>query len=242
MERTDRDKHNEVAAKVYYASEFDACEGPFDATDRHGTTHWCYAFAKGENEGNYPGSSFVMHSACLQIAKRWMFEEGKTIQDLYTALSVYDEDLFRGVLLPNRHYGAESFWAQDWVATQGWEFMVKDPVNIPGMTEYILSKLQPVPPEEVEQSSEEGQDFYRKQLLSGHLFALQDLDLGLIEERWAEIKDKDWRGLVRTLTRYESFYAGGGGSGTPGKLHDAPIGLKNRMRIVKIMQGIFAGT
>ena len=87
-----------------------------------------------------------------------------------------------------------------------------------------------------------GQDFYRKQLLSGHLFAMQDLDLGLVRERWDEIKDKDWRRLVRTLARYENFYAGQQGSDFLGELHDAPIGLKNRMRIIKIIQGIFMGT
>lgn len=86
------------------------------------------------------------------------------------------------------------------------------------------------------------QAFYRKQLLSGHLFALTDLDLDLVKARWDEIKDKDWRRLVRDLTRYENFYAGERGSGAPGKLHDAPIGLKNRMRIIKIIQGIFTGT
>ena len=85
------------------------------------------------------------------------------------------------------------------------------------------------------------QDFYRKQLLSGHLFALQDLDLGLIRERWDEIKDKDWRRLVRTLARYENFDVGEDGSGVMGELCDAPIGLKNRMRVVKIIQGVFTG-
>ena len=86
------------------------------------------------------------------------------------------------------------------------------------------------------------QAFYRRQLLSGHLFALTDLDLGLIQQRWEELKDKDWRQLVRDLTRYENYYAGERGSGAPGKLHDAPIGLKNRMRIIKIVRGIFSGT
>ena len=86
------------------------------------------------------------------------------------------------------------------------------------------------------------QAVYRKQLLAGHLFAFTDLDLGLVEQRWDEIKDKDWRRLVRMLTRYENFYAGEHGSGASGKLHDAPIGLKNRMRIIKIVQGIFTGT
>ena len=50
-----------------------------------------------------------------------MYEEGKSTQDLYDVLCVYDEDLFRGVYLPNRHYGSERFWEQDWVAKQGWE-------------------------------------------------------------------------------------------------------------------------
>ena len=59
------------------------------------------------------------------------------------------------------------------------------------------------------------QDYYRKQLLSGRLFALHDLDLGLVRERWDEIKNKDWRRLVRTLARYENFYAGEDGSGGP---------------------------
>ena len=86
------------------------------------------------------------------------------------------------------------------------------------------------------------QAFYRRQLLSGHLFALTDLDLALVQERWPETKDKDWRRLVRDLTRYENFYAGEGGSGVLGKLHDTPIGLKNRVRIIRIVQGIFSGT
>ena len=43
-----------------------------------------------ENEDYYPGNHFVMHSACLLIIKRWMYEEGKTIQDLYNALCVYE--------------------------------------------------------------------------------------------------------------------------------------------------------
>ncbi len=137
--------------------------------------------------------------------------------------------------------------------------MVKDPVNVPSLTEYILSKLRSVSPEEDEQieassstsnniypsspgSATLDQEVYRKQLLSGHLFALQDLDLGLVKERWDEIKDKDWRRLVRRLARYENFYAGEGGSGILGELHDAPIGLKNRMRVVKIIQGILTGT
>ncbi len=85
------------------------------------------------------------------------------------------------------------------------------------------------------------QDFYRKRLLSGQLLALHDLDLALVRGQWDEIKDKDWRHLVRTLARYENFQAGEDGSGALGELHDAPIGLKNRMRIVKIVQGIFSG-
>ena len=161
------------------------------------------------------------------------------------------------------------------------------------MTEYILSKLQPIPPAEEDSALATAlhkgevtysigprleslpvevlhhicvdlpltsrlsihlscrslasrisldQLFYRKQLLSGHLFALTDLDLGMVQQRWDEIRDQDWRQLVRDLTRYENFYAGEGGSGAPGKLRDAPIGLKNRMRIIKIVQGIFTGT
>ena len=86
------------------------------------------------------------------------------------------------------------------------------------------------------------QDFYRRQLLAGRLFALHDLDLALIRARWDQIKDKDWRHLVRTLARYETFYAGENGSGDLGELNDAPIGLKNRMRTIKIVQGIFTGT
>lgn len=94
-----------------------------DATDAHGVTHWCYAFAKYENEDNYKGTHYVMHSACLLIVQRWMYEEEKSIQDLYNALCVYDEpgDDFTGLYLPNRHYGAEDFWEQEWLAKQGWE-------------------------------------------------------------------------------------------------------------------------
>ena len=196
-----------------------------------------------------------------------------------------------------------SFLIQVWALMNlhNHQFLVKDPVNIPGMTEYILSKLLAVPPEteaegrlhtttsdandtsdsaidhscvgpdlqrlpveiiqricvylpltttlalrlscrDLRQRIATDQHFYRRQLLSGHLFALTDLDLGLIQQRWEEIKDKDWRQLVRDLTRYENYYAGERGSGAPGKLHDAPIGLKNRMRIVKIVVGIFSGT
>ena len=177
------------------------------------------------------------------------------------------------------------------------QFLVKDPVNIPGVTEYILTTLQSVSPEEegeclvnsldtgsgatAPSSGDTGpsiqdlpieiirqvcadlplcailslrlscrdfrqriamdQAFYRSQLLSGHFFAL-DLNLGLVRGRWSEIKDKDWRRLVKDLARYENFYAGeGGGSSEPGKLRDAPIGLKNRMRILKIVQDIFTG-
>ena len=71
---------------------------------------------------------------------------------------------------------------------------------------------------------------------------MQDLNLGLVRERWDEIKDQDWRRLVRTLARYENFYDGEDGTDFVGELHDAPIGLKNRMRIIKIVQGIFTGT
>ena len=99
--------------------------GDFDATDIHGVTHWCYAFMRGENEDGCPGNHFVMHSACLLIVRRWMYEEGKSTQDLYNALMVYENhDLnfdFSGVWLPNRHYGAEQFWEQFWVAKQRWE-------------------------------------------------------------------------------------------------------------------------
>lgn len=108
-------------AKVYYASEYDSCSGGFDATDSDGVTHWCYAFGPYENEDNYPCDHFVMHSACLLIAKCWLYENMKSIEDLYTALCVYDIRLLIGVLLPNRHYGAERFWEQFWVAKQGWE-------------------------------------------------------------------------------------------------------------------------
>ena len=121
LQRADQDRHVNVTAQVYYASEFDACMGDFDATDIHGVTHSCYAFAKGENEDNYPGNHFVMHSACLLIVKRWIFEEGKSVQDFYDALSVYDAQDFRGVYLLNQHYGTQQFWEQDWVAKQGWE-------------------------------------------------------------------------------------------------------------------------
>ncbi|KAJ9612279.1 hypothetical protein H2200_003876 [Cladophialophora chaetospira] len=274
--KADRDKHIDAKAQVYYASEFDPCMGPFDATDVNGVSHWCYAFAKGENEDHYPGYHFVMHSACLLIAKCLMFEEGKSIQDLYNALCVYNPQDFIGVYLPNRHYGAEKFWQQDWVAEQGWEFMVKDPVNIPNMTEYILSKLQTLPSKEdqqlkslsdvrsfacpcssggsnvgtqhvegVEQKctcAAQDQDFYRKELLSGRLLVLRDLDMDLVRKRWDEVKVKDWRRLVQTLVRYENYFSGEDGSGALGELHDAPVGLKNRMRIIKILQGIFTGT
>ncbi len=95
--------------------------GPLDATDKNGVTHWCYPFAKYENEDQYPGNHFVMHSACLLIVKRWMFEEGKSTQDLYNALNVYPANDFIGVFLPNQHYGAEQFWEQFWIAKQRWE-------------------------------------------------------------------------------------------------------------------------
>ena len=170
--------------------------------------------------------------------------------------------------------------------------MVTDPVNVPGMTEYILSKLQFVSPryqQGIGSASTNNnspsssstvsfidrlpaecfrqicaylplvsifsfrlscrnlasrmpldQNFYGRALLSGRFFALQDLDLALVEKRWDEIRDKDWLRLVKTLARYENYEAGE--SGGKGELHDAPLGLKNRMRLVKVLNGVFTGT
>ena len=84
-------------------------------------THWTYVFARGENEGSDNTNHFVMHSACLLIAKRWMYEEGQTIESFYDSLCVYNANDFIGVRLPNQHYGAEQFWGQFWVAKQRWE-------------------------------------------------------------------------------------------------------------------------
>ena len=97
--RPDQDRGAQVVAEVYYASDFDSCISVFDATDVNGVTHWCYAFARYENEGSYPGNHFVMHSACLLIIKRWMHEEEKSIQNLYdAALCIQFAELQRGVL------------------------------------------------------------------------------------------------------------------------------------------------
>ncbi|KAK3045906.1 hypothetical protein LTR09_012560 [Extremus antarcticus] len=81
------------------------------------------------------------------------------------------------------------------------------------------------------------QAFWQRRLIAGELFGLTMLDrdaLGCVE------KGRDWRRLVKTLATYESFF--GEETGRPkelwGEMHDAPIGLKNHMRIWKIITGL----
>ena len=84
------------------------------------------------------------------------------------------------------------------------------------------------------------QHFWREQLLCGHLFGLRDLDQALVHERLDELRDRDWKRLVGTLARYQNFQGAEGGKEMDewGELYDAPIGLKNRRRIWKIIREI----
>ena len=84
------------------------------------------------------------------------------------------------------------------------------------------------------------QQFWRNQLQSGHLLGLRDLDQQLLREKADELRGKDWKGLVRTLARYENFQGSEEGKERSewGELHNAPIGLKNRLRIWKIIRDI----
>ena len=87
------------------------------------------------------------------------------------------------------------------------------------------------------------QQFWRNQFLSGHLLGLRDLDQQLLRGKADELRGKDWKGLVRTLARYENFQGSEGGKerSERGELHDAPIGLKNRSRLWKIIRDICRG-
>jgi hypothetical protein len=163
-------------------------------------------------------------------------------------------------------------------------------MDIPGMTEYILSHLQDVSTEESSRNplpritaaapptSTSGlqtllpeclaqvctflsiadvaslrlccralvlrlpldQHFWQNRLLSGQLFGLPDMDQTLLRQKLDGLGGKDWKGLVRALARYENFQGGEEGKERSewGELHDAPIGLKNHMRIWKIIRDI----
>lgn len=84
------------------------------------------------------------------------------------------------------------------------------------------------------------QNFCQRRLIAGELFGLTMLDgdaLRLVE------KGQDWKRLVKVLAKYESF--AGEETGEPkqqwGEMYDAPIGLKNHMRIWKIITEILKG-
>ena len=82
--------------------------------------------------------------------------------------------------------------------------------------------------------------FWRQQLTSGTLFGLRDFDRSLLRNGHHELNGMDWKRLVRTLARYESFEGGESGKsrGEWGEMHDAPLGLKNRRRIWKVITGV----
>ena len=79
------------------------------------------------------------------------------------------------------------------------------------------------------------QQFWREQLIRGALFGLWDFDRDLVGP---ELNGKDWKRLVRTLARYRNFEGPEGGKeerSELGEMSDAPLGLKNRRRIWKIV-------
>ncbi|KAK3686786.1 hypothetical protein LTR37_019465 [Vermiconidia calcicola] len=86
------------------------------------------------------------------------------------------------------------------------------------------------------------QGFWRRHLIAGDLFGLDNLDTDMLEKTE---KGLDWKRLVRTLSRYESFHGPEeqgpeewGSSEHLGEMHDAPLGLKNRMRIWKVARAL----
>ena len=84
------------------------------------------------------------------------------------------------------------------------------------------------------------QDFWRRRLTAGELFGLGNLDGDALKSIG---KGRDWKGLLRILARYENFM--GEETGKPmeqwGDLHDAPLCLKNHMRIWKVISELLRG-
>jgi len=75
------------------------------------------------------------------------------IQKFYLALNSlrpdikedYDAIFTKGVEWEHGYYGARRFWFGSWTMERGWEFLCADPIEIPNLTDYLLSNLKVIP-------------------------------------------------------------------------------------------------
>lgn len=75
-------------------------------------------------------------------------------------------------------------------------------------------------------------DWWLQALLDGKILPwLFDLDTDMIKQKDAEPQDWDWEYLVRTLAQVEAFEPGN-------TMENAPLGLRNRRRIWRILEEI----
>ncbi|KAK5689259.1 hypothetical protein LTR17_026386 [Elasticomyces elasticus] len=83
------------------------------------------------------------------------------------------------------------------------------------------------------------QSFWQRRLVTGDLFGFSSINLDKQALEQVE-KGKDWKRLVKALSKYESFNAKEGGRPNEqwGDLSDAPIGLRNHLRIWHIIMSL----
>ena len=137
------------------------------------------------SEGHFPDitelhSWFPIHTACLSIIEHVVSLKPQTqpgkastglaaIQEFYQALYSLREDIQedpegitgKGVEWEHGYYGARRFWFDSWSMERGWEFLCADPIEIPDLTDYLLSNLRTisVPPQaEPTGGSQQGSD------------------------------------------------------------------------------------
>ncbi|KAH8809411.1 hypothetical protein F5884DRAFT_795568 [Xylogone sp. PMI_703] len=93
------------------------------------------------------------HECCIELVQRFSFGNGSTkrvvegemdptFRPLYEKLcsaARYDE---HGIHRPNGGYGAEQFWDQDWIEEEGWEWLLADPINVPGISKWLFQNLE----------------------------------------------------------------------------------------------------
>lgn len=181
-----------------------------------------------QNRASTPETPKTLDAFCdaLQQRRRMNFAkpDKSTREDYYYASS-------GGIEWPHDYYGARRFWADEWNTDRGWELLCADPspLKVPKMSSYLLSELPKSSSTSTTQISSNNQLADRL----GWLFPEEaDTITGNETGNWEE-------GIQVLLEKADLISADEGGEDEgKKKLASVPLGLKNRWRIWKILQGI----
>lgn len=120
---------------------------------------------------------FLFHNTCMSIVEivlslKSQTQSGETrtgldaIYKFYVALDSLREDIRedqeaitgKGVEWWHGYYGSRRFWfdgaSKGWSMERGWEFLCADPIDIPDLTDYLLSNLKAIPVQPEARSTE----------------------------------------------------------------------------------------